>query len=122
MVGMIWTWEASRARALLINSSLIFTATAVTVIYLHIRDPTFHQVAYAILTALVLLRSIFLMLTRIDDIEAKKNMTRSIVIGVTSFATGFVLWTIDNEYCDALRNFRNQIGFPWAFFLGISAL
>lgn len=118
MAAMVWSWDVSNAVAYSTYAALVFVATAITVIYLHIKDPTFHQVAYALLTALVLSRSTYLLHTRVDNAEARKNMWWTILIGVTSFLTGFVLWIIDNEFCDALRSVRHQIGVPWAFFLG----
>jgi dihydroceramidase len=120
MAAMIWSWGVSNAVAYLVYASLIFTASAITVIYIHIKDPTFHQVAYALLTALVLARSTYLLHTRVDDAEARKNMWWAIAIGVTTFLTGFLLWFIDNEYCDILRSARHAIGIPWAFLLGNS--
>ena len=42
----------------------------------------------------------------------------TLIIGVTTFLTGFLLWVIDNEHCDFLRSIRHQIGIPWAFLLG----
>lgn len=118
MAAMVWSWDVPNAVAYLVYTALIFTASAVTVIYMHIKDPTFHQVAYALLTFLVLARSTYLLHTRIDNAEARKNMWWTIAIGVTTFLTGFLLWFIDNEYCDILRSVRQKIGMPWAFLLG----
>lgn len=118
MAAMVWSWDVSNTMAYSIYAALVFAATAITVIYLHIRDPTFHQVAYALLTALVLSRSIYLLHTRVDNAEARKNMWWMILIGVGTFLTGFLLWIIDNEFCEVLRSVRHQIGIPWAFFLG----
>ena len=118
MAAMVWSWDVSNTVAYLIYAMLLFAATAITVIYLHILDPTFHQVAYALLTALVLSRSVYLLHTRVENAEARKNMWWTIVIAVTTFLTGFILWIIDNEFCDVLRSIRHQVGIPWAFFLG----
>jgi dihydroceramidase len=120
MAAMVWSWDVSNFTAICVYTALFSTGTAVTVIYMHIKDPTFHQVAYAFLTALVLLRSVYLLHTRVDDAEARKNMWWTIVIGITTFLTGFLLWIIDNECCDSLRLIRYQIGIPWAFFFGNS--
>lgn len=118
MAAMVWSWDVSKAVAYTVYGALAFTAIAVTAIYLHIRDPTFHQVAYAALTALVLTRSIYLLHTRVDDAQARKNMWWTIFIGVSTFLSGFILWIIDNECCDLLRSVRHEIGLPWAFLLG----
>jgi len=117
MVAMVWSWDMSKTVAYSVYAALMFTAIAVTAIYMHIKDPTFHQVAYAALTALVLTRSIYLLHTRVEDAKARQNMWWTIMIGVGTFATGFLLWIIDNECCDFLRSVRHQIGIPWAFLL-----
>jgi dihydroceramidase len=103
-----------------VYAGLLFAATAITVIYVHIKDPTFHQVAYALLTALVITRSTYLCYSRVDNAAARKNMWWTITIGVGTFLAGFLLWIIDNECCDFLRDVRHQIGMPWAFLLGTS--
>ena len=121
MAAMVWTWDVSTVTAYVVYASLLATASAITIIYMHIKEPTFHQVAYALLTCLVLLRSIYMLHTRVEDRQARKNMWWTIVIGVTAFLTGFALWIIDNECCDALRSLRRQIGIPWAFLLGIAS-
>ena len=117
MAAMVWSWDVTSRVAYGIYAGLLATAAAITVIYLEIKEPTFHQVAYALLTALVLTRSMWLLYTRIDNAEAQKNMWWTIIIGVTTFLTGFILWVIDNECCDFLRLVRHHIGIPWAFFL-----
>jgi dihydroceramidase len=119
MAAMVWSWDASNLVAYLIYAGLLFAATAITVIYMHIMDPTFHQVAYAFLTGLVITRSVYLLHTRVDDPTSRKNMWWTIAIGVGSFLTGFGLWIIDNECCDLLRSVRHQIGMPWSFLLGM---
>jgi dihydroceramidase len=118
MAAMVWSWDVSNTIAYLVYAGLIFAATAITVIYLQIKDPTFHQVAYAVLTALVLTRSIYLMYTRVDNSEARRNMWWTIIIGVGTFLAGFILWIIDNEFCDSLRYIRGVVGIPWAFLFG----
>jgi dihydroceramidase len=117
MAAMVWSWDVSKAVSNLIYAALIFAAVFITVVYMHLKDPTFHQVAYAFLTGLLLTRSTYLLHTRVDNAEARKNMWWTIVIGVGSFLTGFILWIIDNEFCDVLRSVRHEIGIPWAFFL-----
>jgi dihydroceramidase len=122
MAAMVWSWDVSHLVSYAVYIAMLTTASAITIIYMHLKDPTFHQVAYALLTALVLLRSMYLLHTRVENAKAKKNMWWTIVIGVTTFLSGFGLWIIDNEFCDALRFVRQQVGFPWAFFLGMTFL
>ena len=118
MAAMVWSWDVSTLTAYTVYAAMLATASAVTIIYMHIKQPTFHQVAYALLTALVLLKSMYILHTRVGDRVARRNLWWTILTGVSIFLTGFGLWTIDNEYCDALRSLRSQIGIPWAFALG----
>lgn len=37
--------------------------------------------------------------------------------GVAIFATGFVIWNIDNAFCSTLTGWKIAIGWPAAFFL-----
>jgi dihydroceramidase len=51
----------SRAFSIALGLSLIGLATFITLYYHYLQDPTFHQKAYALLTVVVLLRSMFIM-------------------------------------------------------------
>ncbi len=100
----------------------VFVAAAVTAVYLRLRDPIFHQAAYAILTATVLFRSIYLMVTEVKEDRARKDMIKTMLIGIFMFLAGFILWIIDNEACEYLRASRRQWGLPWAFLLEFHGL
>src|ERR1700737_4668056 len=120
MASMVWSWDSSNAFAYSVYGGLLFAATTITVVYMYLQDPIFHQVAYAFLTGLVVLRSIYLLQFGVKHSSARKDMWWTIAIGVGSFVTGFMLWIIDNECCDILRSIRHQIGMPGAFLLGNS--
>ena len=40
-----------------------------------------------------------------------------IVMGLTIFLGGFIVWTLDNEYCSTVRGWRREIGLPWGMLL-----
>jgi dihydroceramidase len=67
MAAMVWSWDVSQTIAYCIYAGLSFAAVFITVVYMHIKDPTFHQVAYAFLTGLVITRSMYLLHTRVDN-------------------------------------------------------
>lgn len=122
-------------------------AVFITAYYHYLKDPTFHQNAYALLTAVVLFRSFFVMEVnlrpwmkgRFQSEEAAKkgppmseaerkrrderdtkivnNMWLMVAFGLSVFLGGFAIWGIDNVYCNTLRRWRRQIGLPWGVLL-----
>lgn len=150
---MFWaTFEHKRAAPIPLFLGLFVASLAlfITGYYHYLQDPTFHQNAYAILTALVLFRSLFVMemnirpyfkkkhdkhvraqsSDRLSDAEKEEEMRkddrdRAIVgqmwamfgFGLSVFLGGFAIWTLDNQYCGKLRQWRREIGLPWGIFL-----
>ena len=117
MVWAMWSHGVSKTSAVVLAVVLAAFGIAVTVIYLSIKDPLFHQVAYAFLTGLVLTRSCYLMLVHVPDQKVRKDMYWVISIGVLTFLAGFVCWIIDNEYCSEVTRIRRRIGLPWGMLL-----
>lgn len=98
---------------------------------------------YALLTAIVLFRSMYVMerdirpkpkareaargqslisekeQQRRDDRDRKilKTMWLMIACGLSIFLGGFGIWNLDNMYCSRLRKWRHEIGLPWGIFL-----
>lgn len=123
---------------------LVFLAAFITLYYHYLQDPTFHQNAYALLTATVLIRSMFIMefalrpslrgsvskssmtgekkkpyLKREDvrDREILIRMWQLVGFGLTVFLGGFGIWNLDNIYCGQIRRWRRDVGLPWGIFL-----
>ena len=117
---------------------LVLLAAFITLYYHYLQDPTFHQNAYAILTATVLIRSMFIMefslrpylrgtaekpsqgtskaeQVRQDDRDRDIliRMWKLVAYGLTIFLSGFGLWSIDNVYCGPLRRWRLDVGLPY---------
>lgn len=94
---------------------LSFIAGSITLVYHHLQDPTFHQNAYALLTATLLFRSWYLMETRLRRIDpaAVNIMWWLVGWGLVVFMAGFGLWNLDNAYCGVLRSWRRDVGLPW---------
>lgn len=61
--------------------SLISLALFIGVYYHYLQDPTFHQTAYAILTAVVLFRSMYIMETRLRPALVAREKTRTTTNG-----------------------------------------
>lgn len=95
-----------------------------SVVYHLLQDPRYHQNAYAVLTLIVLGRSIWLVETQVKQKypEATKKLWKMAIGGLIFFGAGFTLWTLDREMCGLWRDLRRTVGLPWGFFLGMSLL
>ncbi|KAI4726838.1 alkaline ceramidase-like protein [Aureobasidium sp. EXF-10728] len=126
---------------------LVSLSVFITGYYHYLGDPVFHQNMYALLTAIVLFRSMYVMerdirpnlkareaarksaaqqnvisdkeQERRDDRDRKilKTMWLMIACGLSVFLGGFGIWTLDNVYCSRLRKWRHEVGLPWGIFL-----
>ena len=104
-------------------------AAFVTGYYHYLGDPAFHQNMFALLTAIVVFRNMYLMVktlrhpenptsqARKDDAQRLRTMWQMMPVGIGSVAIGFVIWSLDNAYCGKLRTWRRQIGLPWGILL-----
>lgn len=88
--------------------------------------------AYALLTVIVCARSLLVMeyqlkprlhdqhhrrTTNVDPAQLLRQMRFLVTIGLATFITGFVIWNLDNIYCNSLIRWRHRIGLPAALFL-----
>ncbi|KAL1924762.1 uncharacterized protein VTP21DRAFT_4416 [Calcarisporiella thermophila] len=99
---------------LFLPALLALYGIVVTAVYIKIRNPVFHQVAYAILVGILVVRSVAL-LRRIEDKKRKGELSFLLQMAVMTFGGGFVLWNIDNQFCNGLRNIRwRYLPFPFS--------
>ncbi|KAK6593689.1 alkaline phytoceramidase [Botrytis cinerea] len=120
--------------ALSISALAIF----ITLYYHYLQDPVFHQNMFALLTATVVFRSMWIMehivnpKRRVKDehvttVEQKRRderdskilsqMWKLNYIGLTYVALAFFIWNLDNIYCGTIRRWRREVGLPWGIFL-----
>ena len=145
------TFSYSRTRifSLYLALGLVSLAAFITLYYHYLQDPAFHQNAYAILTAIVLSRSMYIMEmnlrpswnrgARNSKVKRKQSLTTDerdmsqvkdqrdqeilqkmwamIGCGLGMFLLGFVVWSLDNQYCSKLRVWRRSVGLPWGIVL-----
>lgn len=141
-----FSFGKSRRFSVILGVGLASLALFITLYYHYLQDPTFHQTVYAILTAIVLFRSMYVMEVNIRprfqsrerhaanprpnggvniireredhrDSEILKQMWTMIAYGLSIFLGGFWLWHLDNVHCSTLRRWRREIGMPWGFLL-----
>ena len=132
-----FSYGKSRRYSVVLAVALIGLSLFITLYYHYLQDPAFHQNAYAILTAIVLFRAMYVMEVNMRprfranakgssaaqekgdrrDEQILRQMWTMIVCGLSIFLGGFLLWHLDNEHCSTLRRWRREVGMPWGFVL-----
>jgi dihydroceramidase len=143
MCHATFSYARSRIFSTILAFALVSLAVFITLYYHYLQDPEFHQLAYAILTAVVIFRSMYMMewhlrpaFKRNDQItksrgkksrskdgkqqgnqvldeQILKEMWKMVAVGLSIFLGGFAVWTLDNQYCSSLRAWRRRVGLPW---------
>ncbi|QSZ31179.1 hypothetical protein DSL72_000742 [Monilinia vaccinii-corymbosi] len=129
--------KSPRARTL-IALSVLGVAVFITLYYHYLQDPVFHQNMFALLTTVVVFRSMWIMESllnpsrrqkgsTIDAAEQKRRdrrdaailekMWRMNYVGLGYVATAFGIWNLDNIYCGTIRRWRREMGLPWGILL-----
>ncbi|KAJ2774844.1 alkaline ceramidase ydc1 [Coemansia nantahalensis] len=99
--------DANAAASKYVSLGLVGYSTAVTLVYVQIRRPVFHQVAYALEVAVIMARSMMHQIeVRKTDRRAYSELVSLFWLGAGSFGAAFVLWNIDNIFCSQLRAVR----------------
>ncbi|PVV03932.1 hypothetical protein BB560_001581 [Smittium megazygosporum] len=81
----------------------------VTVMYLVLKTPAFHQVSYAFLNFIIAFYVLVKHKLAVKNSVHYKSfsaLTRNVVAG---FVLAFLLWNVDNAFCPQLRSFRNKV-------------
>lgn len=137
-----FSYGKSRQYAVYLGVFLLSLALFITLYYHYLQDPAFHQNMYALLTAIVLFRSMWMMEATLRpslkaqeksqqgkvasperrrqdkrDADILRTMWMMVAYGLTIFLGGFAIWTLDNEFCPTLRRWRREIGLPWGILL-----
>ncbi|KAH8775840.1 alkaline ceramidase [Hyaloscypha finlandica] len=142
-----FSFSQSRIVRQVLAAGLLSLAVFITLYYHYLQDPLFHQNAFAIITAVVLFRSMYVMEVNIrPSLKAKygtapvktdpmslpkslrvanahrdqailKEMWLMVALGLSIFLGGFGIWALDNQYCSSIRRWRHQVGLPWGILL-----
>jgi len=141
-----FSFSQSRVIRQVLGVGLGSLAVFITLYYHYLQDPNFHQNAFAIMTALILFRSMYVMEVNIRPSFKKKyglpsqksieglskseclanaqrdakilnEMWLMVGIGLSIFLGGFGIWALDTKYCGTVRRWRHQIGLPWGLLL-----
>jgi dihydroceramidase len=134
----MFSYGKSRAVKIFVLIFTISFSMFVTLYYYHLKDPVFHQNAFAILAATVIFKGVYVMECLLRPSRRPKNPSYSekeqkrvderdlsilhvmwalVIYGVASVGLGFLIWNLDNIYCSNLRRWRRDIGLPWGIVL-----
>lgn len=84
----------------------------VTWSYLIIKDPVFHQISYAILVFGVVYRAISLFQKVPKSLSYERPRVHALLwMSALGFIVAFILWNIDNQFCNSLRAWRHTVSF-----------
>lgn len=114
---VVYSHGKTRAESTKVALQISAAAITLTVVYLRFRDPTIHQVSYALLNAVVLFKSMSLKNKYVHDEEAKKRFHKLLIRGLIYIGAGYVCWNTDINFCNLWRGVRRSIGMPYGFLL-----
>ncbi|KAI0334118.1 alkaline phytoceramidase [Cubamyces sp. BRFM 1775] len=85
------------------------------------RDPVYHQVVFATIMFTTLFRTLYLLrngdIAKRLPVGPRSAVTRLFLTGAGTFASGFLIWNLDNVFCSKVTQWKNSIGWPAAFVL-----
>lgn len=129
----IWEAKTSNMTRYLLITGLVLYSAIVTFVYVQVVDPTFHQVAYGLMVATVVIRcATYFHIQMANDFHGMASKSNFPSLNVKSlrkqswpllflsgwaFGVGFFAWNIDNIYCSDLRVIKDRIGLPGALAL-----
>ncbi|WVW84530.1 hypothetical protein I302_106564 [Kwoniella bestiolae CBS 10118] len=82
----------------------------VTISYIYLPNPVYHQIAFAIILISTTARTAYLAFMLPLNHPSKVKIGKTMAWGVVTFAVGFGIWNIDNIFCKQLRVIRDAIG------------
>lgn len=101
---------------LLIAFDILFTWS-----YMVYRNPVYHQVVFATIILTSTARVTYLLKwskrTLGIPVKTKSTIGRLFSRGAALFAFGFLIWNLDNIFCDTLTRWKVYVGWPLAFLL-----
>ncbi|KAJ3207985.1 Alkaline ceramidase 3 [Dinochytrium kinnereticum] len=112
--SILLTFPSVKSRRPLVVAFLALYSSAVTAVYLYIRNPLIHEVSYGLLVAI----SIYVPIRQIYWFkgihpERFSGMAKLFGTSVVCYLTGFLVWNVENQTCDHVRSLRSDVGYPY---------
>ncbi|KAL0475511.1 alkaline phytoceramidase [Neurospora intermedia] len=122
-----FSYKRSPRTQLLIASIMVGLGIFITVYYLYAKNPVFHQVAFALITATTIFRGFYVMEYQLRPQLRERNPTACsrimremwtlALVSIITFVGGFFIWNMDNIFCRHLTTAKNQLKLPWSIVL-----
>lgn len=112
----IFEYNTTAKQSIGLGVATVGLGVAITWYYLVNKNPTFHEVAFGLITFATLVRSWWLAFY-VEDRKARKDLRYTGILGATTFLGGFALWGIDRAACTRLTHTKHWMGLPWGFIL-----
>jgi Ceramidase len=103
-------------------SSCLVSGNADAMIYsLMYRNPVYHQCVFATLMISTVVREAYLLrwseASKTIPDKKKSTIIQVLRTGAFGFIFGFIIWNLDNIFCDSLTRVKLAVGWPIAFLL-----
>ncbi|KAF7347570.1 hypothetical protein MVEN_01513500 [Mycena venus] len=114
-----FNFKSPRTRLLTV-AAVVFNTLFTWSYYIN-RNPVYHQVVFGGLLFSIAFRIYYLLTLSPVGQRVPKDKRRVIATlfgsGVAQFTFAFVLWNLDNIFCDTLTRWKVNVGWPLAFLL-----
>ncbi|KAK4121869.1 hypothetical protein N657DRAFT_600022 [Parathielavia appendiculata] len=124
MLGLTWsmlqaslTARQPPARVRLITVVLAVAYPSFAAFYFWSAKIVYHSIAFVAALLVVLARSQYTLHVLLPTFPKRWDWNRRIWKALGWCVLGYVLWTVDLEYCAELRALRGKVGLPWAWLL-----
>ncbi|ELT92776.1 hypothetical protein CAPTEDRAFT_214376 [Capitella teleta] len=84
---------------------LFLYSLIVTLVYIMVKDPIFHEAAYGLMVVTMIALSVRIM----------RNHDSSwwcFMAALSLYTIGFIIWNLDNHFCHHFRSARESMGYP----------
>lgn len=102
------TKSPTRRKQWAVGLTIFLGANLLTLIYLIFKDPTIHQVGYAVINAIVILFAYRLTTQLVHDKRAQDNLHMAMKLGIAIFLSGYFVWQLDVHLCELWIHIRRS--------------
>jgi hypothetical protein len=81
-----------------------------TLLSIYLPNPIYHELAFASILLSSTARLLYLLHRLPATHTSKSKIIKTLLTGIGFFAGGFVVWNIDNIFCDQLKAIRGVVG------------
>ena len=117
LIQRLYCSKLSSSTALAANAAIFAAVSGLSAYYVQSGNLNVHTSIFAGELSLVWPRTLYLIYGQKRSSTERSKHLGNFLKAVAYLVLGFVLWNIDINYCQELRDIRKAIGLPWAWFL-----